>query len=89
MRVVYDAETDTLTITLRDEPVRESEEKGSGVILDYAADRSLVGMEILDARRRYQGPDHRNRRCNAASTVNHALIRIEILKVYSLSASPP
>ncbi len=56
MRVVYDAETDTLTITLRDEPVRESEEERSGVILDYAADGSLVGLEILDASRRVPKP---------------------------------
>lgn len=42
MKVVYDAETDTPTITLRDGPVlRESEEERSGVIL-VSADRILV-----------------------------------------------
>ena len=56
MKVVYDAETDTLTITLRDEPVRESEAERSGVILDYAADGTLVGLEILDASRRVPKP---------------------------------
>ncbi len=56
MKVVHDAETDTLTITLRDEPVRESEEERSGVILDYAGDGSLVGLEILDASRRVPKP---------------------------------
>lgn len=56
MKVVYDAENDTLTITLRDEPVRESEEERSGVILDYAADGTLVGLEILEASRRVLKP---------------------------------
>lgn len=57
MKVVYDAETDTPTITLRDGPVlRESEEERSGVILDYAADGTLVGLEILDASRRVPKP---------------------------------
>jgi len=56
MKVVYDAEMDTLTITLRDAPVRESEEERSGVILDHAADGALVGLEILDASRRVPKP---------------------------------
>jgi uncharacterized protein YuzE len=56
VKIAYDAETDTLTLTLRDVPVRESEEERSGVILDYAEDGSLVGLEILDASRRVTGP---------------------------------
>jgi uncharacterized protein YuzE len=56
VKIAYDAEADTLTISFRDEPVRESEEKRSGVILDYAADGSLVGLEILDASRRVPKP---------------------------------
>jgi uncharacterized protein YuzE len=56
MKIRYDAETDTLTLTLRDVPVRESEEERSGVVLDYDADGDLVGLEILDASRRVAGP---------------------------------
>ena len=56
MKVVYDVETDTLTIELRDTPVQVSEEERSGVILDYDADGLLVGLEILDASRRVAGP---------------------------------
>jgi uncharacterized protein YuzE len=56
VKIRYDAETDTLTPTLRDAPVRESEEERSGVILDYGADGTLVGLEILDASRRVAGP---------------------------------
>ena len=56
MKIRYDAETDTLTLTLRDAPVRESEEERSGVVLDYGANGDLVGLEILDASRRVAGP---------------------------------
>jgi uncharacterized protein YuzE len=55
MKIRYDAETDTLTLTLRDVPVRESEEERSGVVLDYDADGALVGLEVLDASRRVAG----------------------------------
>ena len=37
MKVVYDRETDTLTITLTKAPVAESDEEKVGVILDYDA----------------------------------------------------
>jgi YD repeat-containing protein len=56
MNVNYDAETDTLTIVLRDTPVAESDEDKPGVILDYDAAGNLVSIEILDASRRVQDP---------------------------------
>ena len=56
MKIRYDTETDTLTLTLRDVPVRESVEDRSGVILDYAADGLLAGLEILDASRHVTAP---------------------------------
>ncbi|MEK0084234.1 DUF2283 domain-containing protein [Benzoatithermus flavus] len=56
MKVLYDVETDTLTITLRDVPVKAGEEERSGVILDYDADGLLVGLEILDASQRVAEP---------------------------------
>jgi uncharacterized protein YuzE len=56
MKIRYDAATDTLTLTLWDVPVRESEEERSGVVLDYDSDGVLVGLEILDASRRVAGP---------------------------------
>lgn len=56
MRLLYDIETNTLTITLRDVPVKASEEERSGVIPDCDADGLLVGLEILAASRRATGP---------------------------------
>ena len=49
MKITYDSATDTLTIVLRDAPVRLSEEERSGVILDYDAGDRLIAIEVLDA----------------------------------------
>ena len=49
MKVIYDRETDTLTITFSDALVAESDEDKPGVILDYDEAGNLVSLEILDA----------------------------------------
>jgi YD repeat-containing protein len=54
MRVRYDDETDTLTITLRDVPIAESDEEKPGVILDYDTEGNLVSIEVLDASKRVE-----------------------------------
>jgi YD repeat-containing protein len=57
VKVTYDAETDTLTVLLRDAKARVSEEERSGVILDYDANDRLIAIEILDASSRVDGVD--------------------------------
>jgi uncharacterized protein YuzE len=56
MKVIYDAETDTLTIILNDAPVAESDEDKPGIILDYDATGNVVSLEILDASQRVTQP---------------------------------
>ncbi len=56
MKVIYDRETDTLTVIFSDAPVDESDEDKPGVILDYDTSGNLVSVEILDASRRVKAP---------------------------------
>ena len=56
MKVIYDRETDTLTVIFTETPVAESDEDKPGVILDYDANGSLVSLEILDASRHVSVP---------------------------------
>lgn len=49
MKVIFDPETDTLSIILREEKVSESDEVRDGVILDYSKDGKIVSIEIMDA----------------------------------------
>jgi uncharacterized protein YuzE len=49
MKVEYDAQTDTLTITLRETRIRESDEVRPGVIADFGYDGGVVRFEVLDA----------------------------------------
>ena len=56
MKVRYDEETDTLTVTFRTAPVAESDEPREGVILDYDRDGNLIAIEVLDASLRVEEP---------------------------------
>ncbi|HEX7409802.1 MAG TPA: DUF2283 domain-containing protein [Candidatus Binatia bacterium] len=49
MKVTYDEETDTLTIALRSERIKESDEVRPGVIADFGYDGGIVRFEILQA----------------------------------------
>lgn len=49
MRVTYDPETDSLTIVLREERIKESDEVCPGVIADFGYDGGVVGFEIMQA----------------------------------------
>ncbi|MBI2850243.1 MAG: DUF2283 domain-containing protein [Chloroflexi bacterium] len=49
MKVIYDSETDTLSLLFRDTPIVESDELREGLIIDYGSDGKIVSVEVLDA----------------------------------------
>ena len=56
MKVIYDRETDTLTVIFADTTVVESDEDKPGVILDYDDQGNLISIEVLDASTRVEEP---------------------------------
>ena len=56
MRVVYDVQTDILTIILNEAAVAESDEDKPGIVLDYDASGNVVSLEVMDASRRILQP---------------------------------
>ena len=56
MKVIYDTQTDTLTIILKDADVAESDEEKNGIIIDYDVRGDVVSLEILDAKTRVTQP---------------------------------
>lgn len=57
MKVKYDIENDIVYIRLSESPVSESDENKHGVIIDYAEDGSIVGIEILQASKKQIQPE--------------------------------
>jgi uncharacterized protein YuzE len=49
MEIIYDPETDSLTIALRQERIKGSDKVRLGVIADIGYDGGLVRLEILQA----------------------------------------
>ncbi|MEA3346243.1 MAG: DUF2283 domain-containing protein [Chloroflexota bacterium] len=49
MKAIYDPETDTLTLIMRDDPVIESDEIREGIIIDYNREGQAISIEMLDA----------------------------------------
>lgn len=56
MKIIYDKETDTLSIILRSGKVAESDEPRDGLVFDYDKAGRLVSIELLDASEQVDGP---------------------------------
>jgi uncharacterized protein YuzE len=56
VKVIYDRETDTLSIILRPGKVADSDEVREGLIMDYDKSGRLVSIELLDASEQVQRP---------------------------------
>ena len=52
MRLKYYRDTDSLYIELSSKPSAQSQEIAEGIVLDYADDGSLVGIDIDNANRK-------------------------------------
>jgi len=56
MKISYDAEADALSITFRRTTVT-TKHLAEGIAADYDSDGQLAGLEILDAQKRFGGPE--------------------------------
>ena len=56
MKVIYDQETDTLSLILSDAKISESDELREGIIIDYNEEGQIVSIEILDASKNTANP---------------------------------
>jgi uncharacterized protein YuzE len=56
MKVKYDKSVDILYLSFSNEKIFESDEEKKGIILDYAEDGKIVGIELLNASQRTNTP---------------------------------
>lgn len=52
MRLTVDPEVDALYLRLNDAQIVDSEQVGSGIVLDYDANDNVVGVEVLHLSKR-------------------------------------
>jgi len=55
MKINYDPKADALYIKLTDKTIKDSDEPGKGLIIDYDEKREPVGIELLQASRLFGG----------------------------------
>lgn len=56
MKIIYDPNTDTMTIILKGSVGAKSAEEKKGIIIDYDNQTDMVSLEILDATNRITRP---------------------------------
>ncbi|MSU56905.1 MAG: DUF2283 domain-containing protein [Pedosphaera sp.] len=56
MKIIYDKESDTLSIILRAGKVAESDEVREGLIFDYDESGRILSLELLDASEQVKQP---------------------------------
>jgi len=56
MKVKYDKNPDILYLSFSDGKIFESDEEKKGIILDYAVDGKIVGIELLNASQQINNP---------------------------------
>ena len=56
MRIIYDSDSDTLSLLLNEDKVSESDELKDGLIVDYDKDGKVVAFELLKASKYIRDP---------------------------------
>jgi uncharacterized protein YuzE len=56
MKIKYDKSQDILYLSFSDKKIYESDEEKKGIILDYADDGCIVGIELLNASQQISNP---------------------------------
>ena len=67
MKMHYDEQVDALYLSLDESDVVESEEVRPGIILDFTAAGEVVGIEVLDVKRRVPSADLKQLKFEVAS----------------------
>jgi uncharacterized protein YuzE len=57
MKMRYDEKADALYLRFDDSKIVESEEVQPGIVLDFNADKQVIGIEVLELRRRVPNAD--------------------------------
>ena len=57
MKMYYDEKTDALYLRLDDSKIVESEEVRPGIVLDFNSQKQVVGIEVLNLKRRVPQAD--------------------------------
>ncbi len=53
MKIEYDKEADALYIYIQEKTVHRTKEIEDGILVDFDADKRLIGLEILDVTKRF------------------------------------
>ncbi len=72
MRIKIDLESDALYFRISEEPIEESEEVNSGLIVDYDASGRVVGIEILNVKEKFKLEDLTGLKLEMPTVVNTA-----------------
>jgi uncharacterized protein YuzE len=67
MKMHYDEQVDALYLSLDESDVVESEEVKPGIILDFNSAGEVVGIEVLDVKRRVPSADLKELKFEVAS----------------------
>jgi len=60
MKMHYDEKADALYLSLDESNVVESEEVSPGIVLDFNGSKQVIGIEVLDVKRRVPSADPKN-----------------------------